>query len=323
MRNQIRWAALMCFPALAAGLFSAGCGPGSNPSSPVKPNPTPAYSTSAVTVVSISNSSQSNGLLGICLDGGDLWFTDYKFNPTGWDLEKYTTSGSSVTEISSFNGAATFYGFFDVKAGPDGSVYVADQGHNQVVVFDSSGTFQQVIPGLSDAAGAAVNSAGTTLYVLEAYPSNAILAYSITGATPKVFAYASAFNTGSGAGALSGPMFLALDSSNNVYVTNQISNPTCDIVKYGPGGANPVTFGSPALTAPTGIAVDASGYLLVANSDPAFIQEFNPSGNTYTAGVTFGNGQLADPQGLALDGSGDVYVANGHDSQVLEFKNIH
>jgi hypothetical protein len=141
---------------------------------------------------------------------------------------------------------------------------------------------------------------------------------------PKTFTNTGFFSTtGSGVGNLSGggAMVLTLDSSGNVYVTNPYYT---NIVKYGPTGASPVSFGSAALTEPVGIDVDSAGNVLVSQGEaPGFIQEFNPSGSTYTAGVTFGNNASYRIDSLTLDGSGNLYAADYSGMGILEFTNTN
>jgi streptogramin lyase len=295
--------------AVTLPLIFASCG--SSPTTPPKPTPTPtpSYSTSAVTVISAASFQP----FGIAWHGGNYWVT----NDNGGALEEFGSTFSQSVSTTN-DGTGAFSSPFDVKVGPDGTVYVADYGNGQIEFFSSTGTYQGLIPSLASVLSMQVNSAGTTLYVLLNAP--AIETYLITAGSPNSYTYETTFaTTSSGVGVLSAPQFLALDSANNVYVTNFSGH---DIAKYGPTGASPVSFGSAALTGPNGIVVDGSGNVLVTQDNASgFIQEFNPSGSTYAAGVTFGNSVLNDPYDLALDGSGNLYVTNSSAGNVLEFKN--
>ncbi len=280
------------------------------------PTQTLSYSNTAVTVLS----GLSYSPYGMSCYMGDIWTT-----PGGLgDLYEYTVAGASVTTLTTYNGSSAFGNIYAVNSAPDGTVYVCDwgisSGDQRVEVFSSAGVAQTVLTGVGDPLETAVNSSGTTLFILT--DEATILTYSISG-TPKVYTSVSnSFNTTSGAGKLSIPAGIALDSSNNVYVTNDPGS-FGYIVKYGPTGGGPITFGSAVLTGPCGIAVDSAGNLLVdQTANPGFIQEFNPSGSTYTAGVTFGNSVLKYPEFLTLDTSDNIYVANTGDSQILEFPAI-
>jgi hypothetical protein len=304
----IRFAVILFFPFLATLYF--GCPSKNSPTSPPAPTATPLYSSTGVTVV-----SGSGEFFGITYYKGDLWFINLITNTGPYNLDEYTAAGVSVLGIATFNGSKTFNNPWGVKAGPDGTIYVADWMNNQVEVFSSSGTYQTNITGLTSVWDVAVNSASTTLYALLEAPS--IQTYSITGTTSKTFTSTGSFSTtGSGAGTLDNARFLALDAGNNVYTANN----TPDVVKYAPDGSNPVSFGSPSLSKPYGLVVDSAGNVLVADYNNGFIQEFKPAGSTFTAGVTFGNSQLNQPCGLTLDGSGNLYAATDSGVNIVEFK---
>ncbi len=299
---------------LGLGWFLGGCGSSNSPSTPASSGSSePNYSTTAVTVVAGTSLFGPFGI-GYSPSNGNLWFA----NAIEEYLDEYTTAGASVTYISTFNGSTSFNQLSDVKVGPDGTVYASDYNVG-VYVFSPGGTYQTSITGLTTVESAATNSAGTTLYVVEASPK-AILFYLINSSTsPKTFTFEGMFgSTSSGVGALSSPGFMALDSNNHVFVANYgLGN----IIRYNSDGTGPVSFGSDLLTKPLGIAVDGAGNVLVSqNANPGFIQEFNPSGNSYTAGVILGSASYLDyPSGLTLDGSGNLYVSNSL-YQILEFK---
>jgi serine/threonine-protein kinase len=297
---------------LAAGsLLTTGCG-SNNPTSSPNPTPTPYYSTSGVTVMSLGGSPS-----GIYNYNSYFWIM---VGPTS--LGEYNPSGTAVTTITKA-GPGSLGNSPNVAVGPDDSVYVGDLGNSQIDVFTVSGTtasFSTSITGLTGVSDMAVNAAGTTLYVLTNANPGAIMTYSITGATyPKTFTYVSTFSTtSSGAGALNNARCLTLDTASNVYVANYR---TGNVVKYDPTGSNPVSFGSAALSYPYGIAVNSDGAVLVSACDnPGFIQEFTPSGSTYAAGVTFGNNLLVGPEGITLDPSRNLYVSNFTDNQIVEFQ---
>jgi sugar lactone lactonase YvrE len=99
------------------------------------------------------------------------------------------------------------------------------------------------------------------------------------------------------------PVFMAFDSSGNLYVSQQTGT-TVD--KITPGGV--VSTFATGLNGPTGLAFDTSGNLYVSNYG-------NGSGTTVSkitpGGVvsTFATG-LNGPEGLAFDSKGNLYAGN-------------
>jgi sugar lactone lactonase YvrE len=321
MRKFI-WSQMVLILGLSAGLFLAGCPSNNSSTTTPKTNPTPAYSTTAVTVVSGLSPHRP---IGICYDTGYLWFTTDPV--TNFYLYEYSVNATPITETENYTGTTPFGIIYDVKAGPDGAVFVADYGNSQVEVFpevnNDSVTYQTAFTGLTNIRSLAINSAGTSIYFLLSTTTPAIKGYYLNSTVPKSISTAGVTftTTASGPGSLSSPQGMAMDSNGNVYVANMgVSN----IVKYAPDGSSPVSFGSSVLTNPDGIVVDSAGNVLVSQyTGSGFIQEFTPSGSTYTAGVTFGNGFLGEPSGLALDGSGNLFVADYLNFQIVEFKNTN
>jgi len=138
-------------------------------------------------------------------------------------------------------------------------------------------------------------------------------------------------SAGSGTGGYA--ITVALDSSNNVYVANNVNacpefcpgggyNNTIQKFAYGsPTFTNLGTFGS-GLNCPWGMAFDNNGSLYVANSGTNgdlsnTILKFSTNG-TSSVFATGTNG-LSGPRGLAFDSAGNLYVANSLTGTVLKF----
>jgi sugar lactone lactonase YvrE len=111
---------------------------------------------------------------------------------------------------------------------------------------------------------------------------------------------------------ISGPVGLAFDSANNLYVANYYSNSVTQYVAQAgtvptypttPSAFTPTLPSgmSPALQTPEGVAVDASGNVYIDNSANNFIYVYNSSGAyQYTVGVT---ASLAATSPVALGGT--------------------
>ena len=98
------------------------------------------------------------------------------------------------------------------------------------------------------------------------------------------------------------PAGVAVDSTGNVYVADQLNS----AIKMIPsGGGTPVTLGS-GFHQPTGVAVDGSGNVFVADQLNNAIKEIPAGGG---AVVTIGSG-FNQPYGVSVDGAGNVYVGD-------------
>ena len=104
------------------------------------------------------------------------------------------------------------------------------------------------------------------------------------------------------------PSLIAIDASNNLYVTN-FSNST--ISKITPAGTVTQAWATLAAnTYPYGIVIDASGNLYTANRGPKTISKITPSGDGTSGSViqTWANLGGDEAYTLAIDASGNLYV---------------
>jgi tripartite motif-containing protein 71 len=128
---------------------------------------------------------------------------------------------------------------------------------------------------------------------------------------------------GVGDGQFMAPTGIALDSSDNVYVTdlsrNNIQKFTSDgqfITKWGTQGVGDGQF-----MAPTGIALDSSDNVYVTQLGSAYVQKFTSDGQFITKWGTRGSndGQFGNPGGIAVDQSSNVYVVDQHNNRIQKF----
>ena len=115
------------------------------------------------------------------------------------------------------------------------------------------------------------------------------------------------------------PVGIALNSSGNVYFTDQGRVPTAIRVAtpYTGGNGTPTvtTFTTTGLNNPNGLAFDSSGNLYVANAGNNTIEEFTPGG----VASVFASTGLDDPVGLAFDSSGNLYAVNSGNNTIEMF----
>lgn len=111
---------------------------------------------------------------------------------------------------------------------------------------------------------------------------------------------------GSADGQFDRPQGVAIDSSGNVWVADDVNS---RVQRFTPGGAFAAKFA--AGTRLTSIAVDPSGNIYTGDNQTDLVRKFSPAG---TALTTFGGtcGTLTSPHAIALDSSSNIYVA-AHD----------
>jgi len=129
---------------------------------------------------------------------------------------------------------------------------------------------------------------------------------------------------------LSGPISVAADSQDNLYVVDannariQKFDPNGQfLAMWGRQGAGDgefsFTFGGSWYG---GVAVDGQGQVYVADPINKRIQKFDSNGQFLTKWGSFGAGddQFSQPAGAAVDGEGNVYVADYGNNRIQKFR---
>jgi tripartite motif-containing protein 71 len=117
---------------------------------------------------------------------------------------------------------------------------------------------------------------------------------------------------GSGDGQFSMPAEIAIDSSGNVYISDQDNN---RIQKFDMNGIFLRTWGTGGngdgqFSAPQGIGIDSSNNVYVADWGNNRVQKFDSDGNFLAQWGTAGNdnGEFNNPYGIGIDSGDFVYV---------------
>ncbi len=240
--------------------------------------------------------------------GGNIWIAD-QGNGT---FQEWTTTGSAVTTITTFNTSNTFTGPWGVGVDPiTGNIYVADAYNGRLVVFNSAGNYlTEITAGGSDVRGIAIDSAGVTAFVTDFSGGGYI--YHI-GGTPTVPTFTLTGNFGqSGSGTLTDAYQCSLDSSGNVWVADYSG---AKVEKYTAGGTYIKTLTSSSFSMPTDVKVLADGTIFVPDEGAGKVFVFNAAGNKI---ATFGAGKLSYPEDIEISG-GKYYVSDWNNSQIVVF----
>jgi DNA-binding beta-propeller fold protein YncE len=116
-----------------------------------------------------------------------------------------------------------------------------------------------------------------------------------------------------GAGALSFPAGIVVDSTGDVFIADTGNNRIVGVNAQGAASALPIS-GIGALSSPSGLALDGAGNLYIADTGNNRIVKATSSG----AGTVISTGSvtLNSPGGIALDQSGDLFIADTGNNRI-------
>ncbi len=290
-------------------------------------------------------SAQFSGPSGLSLDAnGNLYIAD-----SGNHRVRRISAGGIVSTVAG-NGTQGFAGDgglatsanLDTPAGvladAAGNIYVADSGNNRIRAVGSDGMIRTIagsnpseyeaMPAtlltLNAPSGVAVDSSGS-IYVADWY-NHRIRKVTVDGLVRTIAGNGTAGYSGDGGDAkqaqLNYPFAVAVDSSGNVYISDQGNNRvrrvgTDGVIRTVAGNGTSTFSGdggqatNASLSTPAGIAVDASGNLYIADYNNTRVRKVS-SGGIIT---TIANNLV--PVGVAVDGSGNVYASDTYYGRIV------
>ena len=245
---------------------------------------------------------------GLSFDtSGNLYFAD--------------RNSASIIKVASNGTYSTFYTFLTGGLTPPealvfdkiGNLYEAGLSGNIINKLTNNGSITRSVfatfLALSTPEGMTATRLGNAFYgsfVVSDYSNNTISVIDANRNTSTLVSASSGIN---------GPVGLAYDNFNNLYVANSGDN---TILKIAPDTTVSVFVPKSAgLSYPSGIVMDYSGNMYVSSVGSGTITKITPSGNASI--YVPSNAGLLEPDAIAVDNIGNLYVSN-HDS--TNFKGI-
>ena len=259
---------------------------------------------------------QFDGIAYIAIDSNDnVYVSDQnndrvlKFSNTGTYLDQIGMSGPG----GGADGGGEFANPSGIAINSTDFIYVSDQLNHRVQIFDGDGTYQGQFgsEGTNDGqfdnpTGIAIDSDGN-VHVSDS-KNNRIQVFYSNGTYKGQFGNGGA-GGGAGAGELSTPQGIVLDSDGNVYVVDNFNHRIQIFDKYGvfqiQYGKIPLGMADGDFSTPRGITMDSDGNVYVADAGRARIQQFAPR-PSYTFDIVGPTDQgtltVGIPANAAVDG---------------------
>jgi streptogramin lyase len=117
---------------------------------------------------------------------------------------------------------------------------------------------------------------------------------------------------------IGGSEYTAVDSSGNVWTTNDSNNTISEFSTV--GSPTLTTGGEGQVIVPQGIGMDTQGYIWVVDfGSPAGIAEFDASGSIFSSNEYPENGSGQGASFIAIDGGNNIWVSNYGNGTLSEF----
>jgi hypothetical protein len=281
-----------------------------------------------------------NNPSGIAVDSNGYIYVADTYNHR---IQKFDSGRNFVTKWGSYgSGVNQFNTPYSIAVDSSNYLYVADSGNDRVQKCDSSGNFVGNWGSsgtgdsqFDDSAAVAIDSSGN-VYVVDTF-NHRIQKFTSNGGFLGWWGRDNLGSTGwhgpgfgrtgaqgSGDGEFSWPRGIAVDSLDNVYVTDQgnfriqkFTSSGTFVTKWGSEGTGDRQF-----KVPWDIAADSSNNVYVADDYNSRIQKFTSSGTFVTKWGTYGtgDGQFDYPWRIVVDSSGYVYVTDAYNNRIQKFR---
>ena len=241
-----------------------------------------------------------------------------------------TIAGSSNGSLDGVGTGAQFNYPVGITLDAANNIYVTEHGSHRIRKISSTGvvtTFAGSTQGYLDGTGTAARFSGPTGIALDAAnniyvadsQNNRIRKITPAGVVTTFAGSTQGHSDGTGTAAqFSGPTGIAIDGSNNIYVSSG------SIRKITPTGVVTTIVGSAEFNFPHGLDIDIWGNLYVADYFNHRIRKVAQNGTVTTIagnlqGFLDGNFSIArfnQPSDVAVDSSGNLYVADTYNNRI-------
>jgi len=209
----------------------------------------------------------------------------------------------------------------------DDRLFVTDGKTKRVLVFDKNNkVVDQIHEGLIDPVGIAIDTENRQLYVVDTQADQVVVYDADTLKEKRRIGTGGKKHELTTPGNFSLPSFVALDSDNNVYVTDTMNYRVemfdADGTYIGQIGKH--CDGPGCFAHPKGIAVDSDGHIWVADPMIDLLQAFNRDGQLL--GMVGGHGkqlgQFSSLDGVYIDKNNRIFTSEQYPGRVQEFRYI-
>lgn len=253
---------------------------------------------------------------------GDLYVADQKVGA----IFVFNTETKDTTLIA--NGRdASFAWVNGLAFDDDDRLFVTDGKMKRVLVFDKNKkVVDQIREGLIDPVGIAIDTENRQLYVVDTQADQVVVYDADTLKEKRRIGTGGKKHELNTPGDFSLPSFVALDSDNNVYVTDTMNYRVeifdADgnfISQFGKHCDGPACFAHPK-----GIAVDSDGHIWVADPMLDLLQAFNKEGELLGLVGGHGNnlGQFSSLDGVYIDKNNRIFTSEQYPGRVQMFRYI-
>jgi len=296
-------------------------------------------------IITVVPARAYTGLVKVFINGTEL--IGPTFNYTITDIQVSTFAGDGIAGFLDGQGtAAKFSKLGQIAIDANGTIYVADTGNHKIRKITPSGVVSTLAGSTEgNVDGQGVNAKFNFPYGIVVDNQNNVYVadsenHKIRKITPNGVVSTVAGNGSDGFAEGQGvnarfdtPYGLAIDSQNNLYVTDSYNNrirkitPSGLVSTFAGSGINGSADGqgvNAEFTSPIGIVVDSENNVYIGDEGNHTIRKITPNANVTTlAGGTGGNAngqganaQFTSPTGLTIDKQGNIYVADYNNHRI-------